>query len=86
MWCWLTTSCPKSTVWCESASEASFWRRRRRANSCGRWRGRGITLTLMVAFHAALALRRGLALLTDNTRHFPMKGLIVWTPRDVLAQ
>ena len=49
----------------------------------GQWRRRGVTLTLMDAFLAALALRHGLVLLTDNARHFPMKGLVVWTPRDM---
>lgn len=52
----------------------------------GRWRGRGVTLTLMDAFLAALALRHELLLLTDNARHFPMKGLVVRTPRDVLVE
>ena len=49
----------------------------------GQWRRKGVTLTLMDAFLAALALRHGLVLLTDNARHFPARGLTVWTPRDV---
>lgn len=49
----------------------------------GEWRRKGVALTLMDAFLAALALRHGLVLLSDNARHFPMKGLVVWTPRDV---
>jgi len=52
----------------------------------GQWRARGVTLTLMDAFLAALALRHGLVLLTDNARHFPMKGLVVRGPRDVLVE
>ena len=49
----------------------------------GQWRRRGVTLTLMDAFLAALAVRHGLVLLSDNARHFPMKDLVVWAPRDV---
>lgn len=44
------------------------------------WRRRGATLTLSDTFIAALALHYGVALLTDNLKHFPMKELTVWTP------
>ena len=44
------------------------------------WRGRGVTLSIADALIAALAMRHELALLTDNAKHFPAKGLVVWTP------
>lgn len=43
-------------------------------------------LTLMDACLAALAMRRGLVLLSDNARQFPMKGLVVWTPHDAASK
>src|SRR3989304_1247745 len=52
----------------------------------GEWRRKGVTLTLMDACLAALAMRRGLVLLSDNARHFPMKGLVVWTPHDAASK
>jgi len=46
------------------------------------WRRKGVTLTLSDTFLAALAMRHDLALLTDNRKHFPMAGLVVWTPAE----
>ena len=46
------------------------------------WARKGTTLTLTDTFLAALAMQHGLALLTDNRKHFPMKEIVVWTPAD----
>lgn len=42
------------------------------------WRGRGINLSDADAIIAATALNRGLALVTTNSKHFPMPDLIVY--------
>jgi hypothetical protein len=48
------------------------------------WRKRGVTLTLPDMFLAALALRRGLTLVTDNTKHFPIPSLALRTPEGLV--
>ncbi|MBI5489888.1 MAG: PIN domain-containing protein [Deltaproteobacteria bacterium] len=47
------------------------------------WRVKGHSLALADTFLAALALRHGLLLLTDNVRHFPMRGLLVRRPEEL---
>ncbi len=42
------------------------------------WRGRGIALSDADAVIAASAMSRGLALVTTNSRHFPMPELVVF--------